>query len=419
MTAQRPIFSSSQRQSVTHIFIGIDFGTSYTKVSYSYASASVPQIHTIDWGNGDFFKQTILYIQNDRLYFEKPIGECLEVKYFKYSLIEEKLKNNSVPTKKSFEEMCCVYFLAHILKQTLEQIKSSLKIENLDSIKTYVNMGVPLENFYKDSNKKTKGLYQDILENAVTLAGGSKVKVELPQNQVLISNLDDVYSELSCKKAELNWHANVYPELAAEILLYHQSKFVPDDVYAVIDVGGGTVDMALFQKETSSRTKEAYKYCIGQKIVPYGIEILNLHKSTELERKLQEEFCKILVETKKSGWINQEKFENLPVFFLGGGAGELYYQTLIKDTTTRLKSALVFLSFKYDIMKFINSEETLLQKNQRLIISQMLARPTDDIGDVKGFPDFFTNPPPPINPNGSNDEDLMHELAKESGWECD
>ena len=58
MAMVRPSFQAfTQRSLIQQVFLGIDFGTSYTKVSYSYAPTNVPQIQTIKW-NGDFFKQT-------------------------------------------------------------------------------------------------------------------------------------------------------------------------------------------------------------------------------------------------------------------------------------------------------------------------------------------------------------------------
>ncbi len=175
-----PTLSSFRRQTISNVFVGIDFGTSYTKVSYSYAPTQVPQIETIKWDN-DFFKQTVLYVQNERLFFEKPEGDFKEVKYFKYSIIEKKLKNTAEKTVNNFEEMCCVYFLAQVIKRSLEIIKSNLNISNIDDIKVSINMGVPLENFYEETNKNNKGLYQDILEDAILLAGGSRVKVEIQE----------------------------------------------------------------------------------------------------------------------------------------------------------------------------------------------------------------------------------------------
>ena len=46
-----PQLTSFRRQTINSIFIGIDFGTSFTKVSYSYAPSQTPQIETIQWEN--------------------------------------------------------------------------------------------------------------------------------------------------------------------------------------------------------------------------------------------------------------------------------------------------------------------------------------------------------------------------------
>lgn len=389
-----PQLTSFRRQTINSIFIGIDFGTSFTKVSYSYAPSQTPQIETIQWENEQdpFFKQTVLYIQDGRLYFDKPAGESKEVKYFKYSIIEKRLRNNVEKTKNSFEEMCCVYYLAQIISRTLKKIQEKLHITNMDEMRISVNMGVPLENFYQEENKNNKGKYQDILEDAILLAGGCKVKAILPQNQVLITNLDSVYSEMQEKKAKLNWSVNVYPELAAELLLYHQSDFVKDGVYAIIDIGGGTVDMALFQKITSDTTKNPNMYCLAQKVLPYGVEILQTAPETISNTEFKQVFSLMLNESKHYLDVDYSQYNKIDVFFLGGGSNNSWYLNNIKNMSVEYKlerSGIPDLAFSRSINDFIQSEEKLLRKNQRLVISQMLARHRDEIDNVKGFPDFY------------------------------
>lgn len=388
-----PQLTSFRRQTINSIFIGIDFGTSYTKVSYSYAPSQTPQIETIQWENEQepFFKQTVLYIQDRRLYFDKPTGESKEVKYFKYSIIEERLRNNVEKTKNSFEEMCCVYYLAQIISRTLKKIQEKLHISNMNELRISVNMGVPFENFYQEENKNSEGKYQDILEDAILLAGGCKVKAILPQNQVLINNLDSVYSEMQDKKAKLNWVVNVYPELAAELLLYHQSDFVKDGVYAIIDIGGGTVDMALFQKKTDNTLKNPNMYCLAQKVLPYGVEILQNAPDTISDKQFKLVFSQMLKDSKNYFDVNYSQYNKIDVFFLGGGSSNSWYINNIKNMAVEHKlerAGIPNLTFSRSINDFIQSEEKLLRKNQRLIISQMLARHRDEINNVKGYPDF-------------------------------
>ncbi len=372
-----------ERPIITNIFIGIDFGTSFTKVSYSYAPTRTPQIESIKWET-DFFKPTVLYIQNGSLFFDKPTGESKEIKYFKYSIIDTKLKNHTVNTLNHFEELCCVYFLSQIIKRSLKTIQAKLQIQNMNEIKKSINMGVPLENFYEEENMNNKGLYERILHNAILIADDCLNEIILPINQVSISTLDSIYTEILKNEYILNWTANVYPELAAELLLYHQSKFVKNGVYSTIDVGGGTVDMAIFQKDTNSRL-----YCLAQKILPYGIEILKEAPDSVSATKFQNEFESMLKKSKN----HCRDFKKLPVFFLGGGANNPWYSNIIKnkvDLNVKFQPDIPALSFNINIEDFIKDEEMLIQKNQRLIISQMLARPKDDIGDVQGFPNWFT-----------------------------
>jgi len=422
MALQRPTLAPLKKQSISNIFIGIDFGTSYTKVSYSYAPTDNPQIHTLKW-NGDFFKPTVLFIKNERLFFDKPDGESREVKYFKYSMLEESLINNRPDgTENNFEEMCCVYFLAQLIKRSLQKIQVELHLTDIYDLDIYVNMGVPLENFYEEKNKKNKGLYLDILENAVTLAGGSKVQALIPENQVLISNLDEVYSEMLCKKAILNWKATVYPELAAELLLYHESDFVHDGLYAVVDIGGGTVDMALFQKSTAFSTKEKIMDCINQDIQPYGIEVrkLNSISESQLMGMLAEVIVGAKNNNKKNHLVPDENFKTIDIFFLGGGANDNWYLKTIKRTPSEHKWESLGIKdvFYKDLTGFIKDDDRIIEKEQRLIISQMLARHPDEITNVKGFPNFFSSPNnnPPDSPSH---DDIMYERARESGWEND
>lgn len=389
MNIRRPVFNNQQSykiNKITHIFIGIDFGTSYTKVSYSYAPTKNPQINTVKWNN-NFFKQSILYLKDERLYFEKPEAEYQEVKYFKYSIIEKTLQNTRYATKNNFEEMCCVYFLAQIIKRTLSYIIEALKLDNLEDIAISVNMGVPLENFYNGANVTNKGIFQDIIESAVVLAGGSKIRATLPDNQVLLYSLDDIYTELLHKKAKLNWDVNVHPELAAELLLYHTSPFVPEGIYAIVDAGGGTVDMALFKKDIFNRNVSMS--CLSQTVLPFGVELLEKLDS-DSEDIFQQAFSKMLVKSKDSLNVDYNNQRKIPVFFLGGGATNTWYIENIKKTRERLGQANIpELDFRQNIDNFISEEKSLIEKNQRLIISQMLAKHKAEIKDVQGFPNFY------------------------------
>lgn len=174
--------------------------------------------------------------------------------------------------------------------------------------------------------------------------------------------------------------------------MYHQSDFVKDGVYAIIDIGGGTVDMALFQKITSDTTKNPNMYCLAQKVLPYGVEILQTAPETISNTEFKQVFSLMLNESKHYLAVDYSQYNKIDVFFLGGGSNNSWYLNNIKNMLVEYKlerSGIPDLAFSRSINDFIQSEEKLLRKNQRLVISQMLARHRDEIDNVKGFPDFY------------------------------
>lgn len=169
--------------------------------------------------------------------------------------------------------------------------------------------------------------------------------------------------------------------------------------------------MALFQKSTSSYTKISNMYCLAQKVLPYGIEILHTDKSSVSKQNFQEVFCSMLMKSKKYMDVHYDELKKIDVFFLGGGAYDSWYTSGISETKNRLKNGGVpELSFSKSLDDFIQSEEFLIRKNQRLIISQMLARHSDDISNVMGFPDFYESE---LNESAIEEttsyEDIMYE----------
>lgn len=393
MALQRHVFQPFKKpNSITHIFVGIDFGTSFTKVSYSVApSTGIAKIHTLKWDNPEYEDgyviPTVLYLQDAKLYFEKPEDKYETIKYFKYSMLAESLINNHQNTNNPFEEMCCVYYLAQLITKSLDKIKKEMKLNSFDGIQIFINMGAPLENFYKEKNKQHKELYLEILENAIVLAGGSKVHAELPENYVTIASLDLAYTEIRNKKAVLNWKAEVVPELAAELFLYQLSKNIPEGLYAIIDVGGGTVDMAVFEKYKYRNDAPEGMYCLSEDIKPYGVEILDRIKSEEIEYDFKTSFNALMEEAKKKTYLSN--ISKVDVFFLGGGATNPWYRNAIVNATGWLRqSFLAKFNFKLSIEDFIENEfnEVLEENRQRLLISQMIARNSNDFPQVKGYP---------------------------------
>lgn len=91
--------------SIDALYIGIDFGTSFSKVSFSIPALTKEdvRIFSVEWSPSDYFRPTVVYVKNGELYFDKPIGKYDTVKYFKYSIIEKTLQNYTLNTRSNFE----------------------------------------------------------------------------------------------------------------------------------------------------------------------------------------------------------------------------------------------------------------------------------------------------------------------------
>ena len=386
--------------SIDALYIGIDFGTSFSKVSFSIPALTKEdvRIFSVEWSPSDYFRPTVVYVKNGELYFDKPIGEYDTVKHFKYSIIEKTLQNYTLNTNNSFEQICCVFFLANLIKKTIETAKDVYKdTSNFESTDIFVNMGVPLENFYSENNNDQKlGIYKTLLDCAVFLAGGSKINIFLPNDSVSISSLDEMLTELRTKEPILNYRTGVFPELAAEILLYQQSNNIPEGIYGIIDIGGGTVDMATFQKYRSSFNKNFDLFCHAQEVIPLGVEVRKL-KNRDTEADLyfyKTTFFGSILDTRKHEDVSfkgmKDKNRSIDIFFLGGGNSDPWYFNNIHENLHQLKGIeMPKMNLSIDINDFIENDPTLLIKNQRLIISQMLAHHPDDISPVKAFPDYY------------------------------
>ena len=390
----------SKKSAIEALYIGIDFGTSYSKVSFSIPALTKEdvRIFSVDWAQNDYFRPTVVYVKNNELYFDKQDGDYEAVKYFKYSIIERTLQNYTQNTKNSFEQICCIFFLANIIKRCIEKAKDIYKNNNdFEGTDIYINMGVPLENFYSEKNNDTKvGIYKTLLDCAVFLAGGSKINVSMPYDSVSISSLDEILTELRTKEPLLNYKAGVFPELVAEILLYQQSNNIPEGIYSIVDIGGGTVDMATFQKHRSSHNKSFDLFCHAQEVIPLGVEV---RKSDNRDSEADLYFYKTtffgaILDTRKHEDVSfkgmKDKKRSIDVFFLGGGNSDHWYHENIRKNIYQLSGIeMPKLNLNIDINKFIENDSTLLVKNQRLIISQMLAHHPDDISPVKAFPDYY------------------------------
>ena len=176
----------------TSVYIGLDFGTTFTKAAYEIAPSNVHIKYSIRFGqndkNEDYYLPSVLYFdpKMQKLKIFDPDENCEEIRYFKYNMISDALKKNevlndpSVVTKSVKEELCSVFFLSYVIyliRNAVYQNFSNTK--EAENTVWYINMGVPLE-AHKDDKRAL--VYKHVLEVAYLLEQKLHGQTEIDMN---------------------------------------------------------------------------------------------------------------------------------------------------------------------------------------------------------------------------------------------
>ena len=402
------------KQKKPSINIGIDFGTCYSKVCFE---ESHKKVFIEFYSNGSRYKHSKVYYDyiNKIFYYQKPdnMKSIETIKYFKYSMIDKSLPRSiQIPVshpKTTPEILCSIFFLACLIKQSKKYIEQHYKRHSISQFEWNINIGVPIDNY----SSEFKAIYDIILQRAIELSE------KLDKYSISINLLDNFCQDnlkisIPGFKESPN---NTLSELYAESLSFLQDNNVLEGLYALIDIGGATVDMAVVYKAPKNNK---YKYAIVAKdIQPLGIEILiykiaknidsyssirkllqtNGFKDTDMEynkneqkklvRRMEEAFARLAGEVRnkriaREALINQKG--KLRVILCGGGARYKWYKDCISSTWDRILNTLENVGFRLEFMSVENLKRYDKILDHRLIISSGLAQAIENIPDLDGFP---------------------------------
>lgn len=455
---QRPVRPiQAQREISSNVYVGLDFGTTFTKAAYEIAPSNVHTKYSVCFGDkgtpGCYYLPSIVYFdhQTEELKIKKDSDSCIEVRYFKYNMISDALKKNdalnhpSILTKNSKEQLCSIFYISYVITLVRAAVLKNDRARNVNSnSKWFINIGVPL---IAHKNKTEAAIYKKVLEIAYLFE-----KEYNGTTSINIHELDDFYSRHHSISIDT---MNTLPEIYAEVLLYQQNLNTPAGFYTVIDIGGGTKDIATFLK-TSNGYDETID-CLSQDVIGYGFEALsekiaagtdealvskakgflsrtnvNFNEHNDLRDKLPTGLqldaliesrlkCRTLVgaclqsaRRKREDILEKTVRERLPmyVFIMGGANSVQFYLASIEHMEKAQKNA-GFQSFKYgDVIDYLRGSIQLEVKNdQRLIISQMLAQPYEMIPEIKNMPwEIAEKEIATTAPSGWDLRDLQDEL---------
>ena len=223
-----PLASGLRRE----IYIGLDFGTAYTKVAVQF----LDNIYPVDWnGVANLQGQYLLPTE----YSEAPNLECFLGQHpdsspqqlhanLKRAFITNSVSENSIAKASVFLALVLQYVRAWIYHHHAAKL-------GFAPIGWYLNIGIPSDVLDKDKHAQH---YTRLAEIAWVLS-------LMPQAEVTFDRASELLSKPINRNADLREIAPI-PELVAQLAGYSKSASKQKGLHALVDIGGGTVDMVTF-----------------------------------------------------------------------------------------------------------------------------------------------------------------------------
>jgi len=393
------------------VFLGIDFGTSFTKVCYNINGTT----YVYKNGNSPFIPTELYYsTSNNIIFLKKSINEneVFKVKYFKYSMAFDGLHikeiSDNLPIGYKYKELAnifSIFFLSDIIKNVKKEILNFTGIKP-ENINIEINMSAPIN----DYRGGIYDLYRSVLISAFLLSQNNS-----ESNSISIEDVKKIFKKVESEYSTSYYEQlKVHPEIFIEAVHFINKPGYNFGSYVIMDIGGGTVDVGiLWKREWEGRE---YFDLIVINIIKYGIEVLK----NKLEKELNDEvIINILknwlyennnkkaeyIDLKKESELSSDFLNNLKkmidieenalrngikdikskrIFYSGGGYNFSWYKKNISNIGNHQ-----IVEDKYQIEKIPQNIDKKVDLH-RLVIAMELAQPEDRISQNMGSTTIIT-----------------------------
>ena len=339
-----------------HVNLGVDFGTSFTKICYRDVATGDSGILCV---GGDCFVPSVVEV-GDRgaLSSGKEVDARFPVRYLKMRLAGEQWPHDGdsgVDLKNAIVvRALAAYFLGDVIRQAKKAFVTQRKtlVEGRE-ITWSANVGVPVEQY----DSPTICVFRDVLRSAWRWVEADQLPKTIDEAVHHYTEMESKENENPSDASQPDCHA--VPEIVAGITSFITSRDARPGRYAYFDIGGGTVDGVLLgynRYEGSPRT-----HCYAAKVESLGVASLAYRafgaKGHNMEgaiaaptlrsdvrdrlipfrNKVQTLVAQVVVD----GWnkdpgalgsVGPTGDIELPVFVGGGGAQSGWYRKTIHDT---------------------------------------------------------------------------------------
>ncbi len=286
--------NSSNPRRETPIILGVDFGTSSTKVVWREVESD--RAHALCFGkraevlenyllpsvvafDGDYFAAGL---DTDEFLHTNP--QASRFSNFKMCLacvssekkdcnpercslshwrpLLTKTDYQSAAGSDSVIEKVSALYVGKVIALSKQLIIEDLRSRGIDpDIRWMVNMAAPVEHM---SEQSVRQAFEKVLKIGEKM---SQIFAEETGPRELFELLE-LYEAAKDQTAKHEMDCFVYPEIAAEVASMYLSRSARDGIYAFIDVGAGTVDASIFRLFSVGQEPQLGFY--GASVVRYG-----------------------------------------------------------------------------------------------------------------------------------------------------
>jgi hypothetical protein len=230
-----------RRPDAIDLYIGIDYGTRFTKVAIG--STRSRQVWQDSAGIRLF--PSVVHVTPDGIalsYPEQPPPGSERIEYLKMLLADPDLQAfrsarahlNGKPISE-FVRPLAALFLSGLTRSVRAYLTQNLASLRQRPVNWFLNVGVPVA--HCDSNAKT---FKEVAAVAFHWS-------EHPPGRMRLDDLLSAYLATARSLDIANSPASVVPELAAALHEFVRDPNRADNLYGFFDIGGGTVDGAIFR----------------------------------------------------------------------------------------------------------------------------------------------------------------------------
>lgn len=423
-------FKNTNHAEICDVVIGIDFGTSCSKVVLQSPYFADRRAMLVPFG--DLGHPINRYLLPTKLYYDRQ-GNCslttemnslctsgIKLKLLQNPDIGEPLSDFAITPR-----TLAIAYIALVLRHARQWfLTTQSKIYGNYRIRWHLNIGIPSPG-YDDHDRRE--LFRSIATDAWRFSLGAEsisltriwryFSGEMKLNDKLDIELDDI---------------NVIPEIVAEVLGYAKSNLRENGLHVLIDIGAGTIDISgfiLHNKEGEDRysfltsdldnlgayhchlervrcikehVRRWFSHLAGRQdlVMPITSSLSEYFPcladfGDDAEKDILDEFytrCRSLVNRtlkslKKDRDPNSEKWKTgLPIFLCGGGKSLSIYKRVLGDLNDFWKMSMTTCGFKVlSIPKPANLLADSLdgQLYDRFAVAYGLSHPYYDVGEIR------------------------------------